>query len=135
MECIDGDWFNLACPTNYYFNTKTLGCVLATSSINSSFIQICQEFETKINSKLNGNNLALNKNKIESLHLLPVYSANNSINANRATGGLGPLPELNDKVLKANYVRIFLFVKINSEKYFQKVFFQNIFQNFKNLFN
>uniref|UniRef100_A0A915P7H4 Chitin-binding type-2 domain-containing protein n=1 Tax=Meloidogyne floridensis TaxID=298350 RepID=A0A915P7H4_9BILA len=98
MECIDGDWFNLACPTNYYFNTKTLGCVLATSSINSSFIQICQEFEdNKINSKLNGNNLALNKNKIESLHLLPVYSANNSINANRATGGLGPLPELNDK--------------------------------------
>ncbi|KAL7072810.1 hypothetical protein ACQ4LE_007955, partial [Meloidogyne hapla] len=114
MECIDGDWFNLACPTNYYFNTKTLGCVLATSSLNSSFIPICQEFENKINLKLNNNNLQLNNDKIESLHLLPIYSANDSFYVKRATPGLGPLPELNDKVLKANYKYSFVFCTAKS---------------------
>lgn len=103
MECIDGDWFNLACPQNYYFNTKTLGCVLATSSLNSSAIPLCQEFEENKNFK-NIFSLKNNKNyNYESLHLLPIYYANNSNNI--VSPGLGPLPELNDRVLKANYVR------------------------------
>jgi hypothetical protein len=84
-----------------YLGPRTQGCVLA-SSANSSAVPMCQD----LIPAPTGLSPVSGQSPPESVHLLPLYSPNDTLLISTGIGpGAGPLPELGDKEIRQNYVQ------------------------------